>query len=68
MEYVVKATCYFGNRYYRKGATVEFDSTVKVPDHFEPLTALETKPLEVVERPTETRKRVTKAKGKTKNG
>jgi len=64
MEYVVKDTCYFGNRYYRKGETVEFDSAVKIPDHFEPLGKPEVKE----ERNTETRKRVIRAKGKTKNG
>lgn len=35
MKYVVKATCFFENRYYKKGETVDFNSAVKPPKHFE---------------------------------
>jgi len=35
MKYVVKTTCFHDNRYYKKGETVEFDSAVVLPEHFE---------------------------------
>ena len=34
-EYIVKTTCYWGNRLYKKGEIVTMDDTVEVPEHFE---------------------------------
>lgn len=33
MKYIVKATCFYQNRFYKKGEVVEF-STTSVPSHF----------------------------------
>lgn len=34
MKYVVKETCYWGNRYYKRGETVELGEAVTPPEHF----------------------------------
>ena len=34
MKYVVKETCYWGNRYYKRGETVELSEAVTPPEHF----------------------------------
>jgi len=34
-EYIVKTTCYWGNRLYKKGEIVTMGDTVEVPEHFE---------------------------------
>jgi len=62
MKYVVVTTCYFGNRFYKKGEVVEFDSAANIPSHFEPIK--EGKSVE--EKPKKDKEK--KAKGKEKNG
>lgn len=70
MRYVVKATCFWENRYYKKGEAVDFDSTVTPPEHFTLIDKPKKK--EVVEQPAETPKqdepkaKMTKAKAKAK--
>jgi len=72
MRYVVKVTCFFDNRYYKKGETVEFPSTVTLPDHFELIDKPVEKPVEKPKEETEKPKkdepkksRMAKAKAKT---
>lgn len=74
MRYVVKVTCFFDNRYYKKGETVEFPSTVTPPDYFELIDKPAKKPVEQPKAEAEEPKkdepkksRMAKAKAK-KNG
>lgn len=73
MRYVVKATCYWDNRYYKKGETVDLDSAVTPPPpHFElidkPKKQIVEKPKAEAEKPKqdEPKARMTKAKAKAK--
>lgn len=74
MRYVVKATCFFDNRYYKKGETVEFPSAVTLPPYFELIDKPTEKPIEKPKEEAEQPKkdepkksRMAKAKAK-KNG
>lgn len=52
MRYVVKVTCFYDNRYFRKGETVDFPSAVTPPAHFELIDkAPEKKPENPIEQP-----------------
>ena len=75
MRYVVKATCYWDNRYYKKGEAVDLDSTATPPEHFEPIdkpkkkeVVVEQPKVEVAEKPKQDEPKVkaTKAKAKAK--
>jgi len=73
MRYVVKATCYWDNRYFKKGETVDFDSAVTPPVHFELIDKPKNKEVdppkvEVAEKPKqdEPKAKMTKAKAKAK--
>ena len=72
MKYVVKATCYWENRYYKKGETVELDSAVAPPVHFKAIGKPAAKPVEPQKAETEKPKqdepkaKMTKAKAKAK--
>jgi len=73
MRYVVKATCYWDNRYFKKGETVDFDSAVTPPVHFELIDKPKKKEVdppkvEVAEKPKqdEPKAKMTKAKAKAK--
>ena len=70
MRYVVKVTCFFDNRYYKKGETVDFPSAVTPPDHFELIDKPVEKPKAEAEEPKKDepkKSRMAKAKAK-KNG
>jgi len=70
MRYVVKVTCFFDNRYYKKGETVDFPSTVTPPEHFELIDKPVEKSKEEDEQPKKDepkKTRIAKAKAK-KNG
>ena len=71
MRYAVKVTCFFDNRYYKKGETVEFPSAVTLPDYFELIDKPAEKPVEKPKEETEKPKkdepkksRMAKAKAK----
>ena len=69
MKYVVQATCYWENRYYKKGETVELDSAVTPPDHFKAIGKPAAKPVDPpAEKPKqdEPKAKMTKAKAKAK--
>lgn len=74
MRYVVKATCFWENRYYKKGEAVDFDSTVTPPEHFELIdkpqkkVVVEQPKVEEAEKPKqdEPKAKMTKAKAKAK--
>ena len=73
MRYVVKATCYWENRYYKKGEAVDFDSTATPPEHFELVdkpkkkeVVVEQPKVEVAEKPKQDEPKVVKAKAKAK--
>ena len=72
MKYVVQATCYWENRYYKKGETVELDSAVTPPVHFKAIGKPAAKPVDPpAEKPKqdEPKAKMTKAKAKArKNG
>jgi len=64
MRYAVKVTCFWGNQYYKKGDTVEFDESVNPPVHFELLDSPKKK---VAESPKKDEpKATTRAKAKAK--
>lgn len=72
MRYVVKVTCFFDNRYYKKGETVDFPSAVTPPAHFElidkPAEKPVEKPKEEIEKPKKDEpKKSRMAKAKAKN-
>jgi len=72
MKYVVKATCYWENRYYKKGEAVDFPSAVTPPEHFELVNkqevVVEQPKVEAAEKPKqdEPKAKMTKAKAKAK--
>lgn len=75
MRYVVKATCYWDNRYFKKGETVDFDSAVMPPVHFDLIdkpkkkeVVVDPPKVEVAENPKqdEPKAKMTKAKAKAK--
>lgn len=69
MRYVVKATCFWENRYYKKGEAVDFDSTVTPPEHFTLIDKPKKKEqpkVEVAEKPKQDEPKVAKAKAKAK--
>lgn len=68
MRYVVKVTCFFDNRYFKKGETVDFPSAVTLPDHFELIDKPVEKPKEDTEKPKKDEpKKSRMAKAKAKN-
>lgn len=65
MKYIVETTCFWENRYYKRGETVELDSAVTPPEHFK-LIAPPKAQKEVKE--TKKTEKAVKAKAKQKDG